>query len=617
MGIGMGALTKLHAQPLSEKPDFSELNLENDNDYSSFSLLDSVLPAYNVFFTGENHQFRRSNYMLQLKMLKYLHQKAGVKHLLLEFGYSRGWLVNRYVQTGDTTLFSTLYDYSYREYSLLYKGIYEYNQTLDSADRITVSGIDIERSYTTPVKVLSLLFPTTEPPSAIALHIDAIRALAVITDDKQRSTKTDKEEDVFERRARNRYSEARSISLFLHDADSNAQYYREYLGAAYPDFLKITTGLKASYLRDKFTGDNTVQAYIFREQYMYERFMELVKEYPGEKFYSQFGRCHTSLEGQDRWCGYYYFRSLASRIQQSTDTLVNGKVCAIAAYYPLGSEAEKRMIREDKVDVLLKRTPEKGLVLVRVEADSSEKGKLSDKYQFVILNYNRPAEDVVNADTTKQPSRQVSHSDDEGSITFEYRYGMAGIKLSSLNSLAQIAGANGKNFSTPLLFQGGALTLTGEGVYTSVLADFFTTQRISLSDTSRLSLSGWSVRMRVGADLLRSSRVVKLSPYIGIAYSRLAFEQYNEYPAEPVYNAFEPYRREHYRYVNPAVVWEAGLDLRVRLKFISFALNGGYQLDLSGKQWKTSGGGRQTGLPRTSHGGFYLAAAVGLFFPVY
>ncbi len=79
---------------IKAQTNVSTLDIENNDDFSSFSMLDSVVKDYSVFFTGENHNFRTSNYKLQLKMLKYLNKNCGVRHLFLEFGVSRGWLVN-------------------------------------------------------------------------------------------------------------------------------------------------------------------------------------------------------------------------------------------------------------------------------------------------------------------------------------------------------------------------------------------------------------------------------------------------------------------------------------------------------------------------------------------
>src|SRR5690606_35468034 len=155
-----------------------DLDIEKNDDFSSFQILDSAAKDKMVFFTGENHNFRTSNYKLQLKMLKYLYKNFGVNHLFLEFGISRGWLVNNYVQTGDSSLYTILKKYSYDEYTMLYKELMLFNKTLPADKKIMIHGIDIERSYSTPIKVLSMLLPDRKAPKSIELNIEALKSLA-------------------------------------------------------------------------------------------------------------------------------------------------------------------------------------------------------------------------------------------------------------------------------------------------------------------------------------------------------------------------------------------------------------------------------------------------------
>jgi hypothetical protein len=599
-----------------QKYQYNKLDIEDNSDYTSFAMLDSVVKNYNVFFTGENHLFRKSNYMLQLKMLKYLHKNAGVRHLFLEFGYSRGWLVNKYVHTGDSTLFNILRDYSFEEYALLYKGIYEFNQTLDSADRIIVSGIDIERSFSTPLKVMSMMLPEKEAPRIIALQIEAIRALSKMNDEKQKKSKQretgDEEERAFYTPT---FSDKRSVAYILQNYDSNKVVYQQYLGDAFLDFSRIVEGLRAETYRDEYTDNKAVQEYIFRERFLYDRFVELVNQYPNDKFYSQFGRCHTPLEEQDQACGYYYFKTLSSRINKSDNPHLKNKVLAIAAYYPESSTYEQKVATDEKIDPFLNRAEEEGLTIFRIGSDTALYGKFTEKYQFIIINKNDYRTDIVTI--KKDEEEEEFEFDDEYEyepffVYAEARRGIYGISLGTLNSNLVLAKGTEQPFTSPVYFWGGAFTsIQNWGSYTSLSFDLFDAQKIAPSDTVRLELHGWSARFRGGFDVIGSA-AVHLSPFMGYGFSVLKLTETIESPSTSSGSIFDMSYASQRKWKNPAPFIEGGLDLRLNLRFISVGINGAYMLDLSGKHWRTEGK-PDAYSPKTSLSGYYVSLVAALF----
>ena len=156
----------------------ARMDISNNNDYSTFYLLDTVVGHYNIFFSGENHQFRASNAKLELKLLKYLHRSADVKHLLLEFGYTSGYLIDRYVCNDDTVAYNILKAYFAETYLWLFTGVKEFNSTLDSANKIRVHGIDFEDNMYFTVKTILKIMPDKEAPNEIGLQIETLRNMS-------------------------------------------------------------------------------------------------------------------------------------------------------------------------------------------------------------------------------------------------------------------------------------------------------------------------------------------------------------------------------------------------------------------------------------------------------
>jgi len=588
------------------------LDIDENDDFSSFAMLDSVVNKYNVFFTGENHLFRKSNYLLQLKMLRYLHKKAGVRHLFLEFGYSRGWLVNKYVQTGDTALYNILFDYSYEEYALLYKGIWEFNKTLDSADRVTVDGIDIERSYTTPLKVLSMLLPEKEAPSEIALSVESIHALAKLNDDKNNKEDEGEDGSYKYKVATNYISDRASLKKIMENIKEQKEIYKSYLGDTYFDFNEIVKGLESELEREEMNA--TVQEYIYREQFMYDHFLQMTEKYPGQKYYAQFGRCHTSQELKDKWCGYYYYKTLATRIKNSENKHINNKICTIATYYPESTSYEISVAAEEGLEYLKEKAEPEKLTLFRVPGDSVINAKFADRFQFVIISRKKVGTESVTKEKADALELFEPYSGDFYYL-FNFDYHPIGLKQLSLKNFnKEIQNLSGNNFSFENIFltTGGAFSYVNDELdFAFVSFDILRKQEYSLNDTTRMSMNG-SISGLGGGIEFGPGSFFNISVFGGLAYSQLVFEFTKDYPSQPASGLFGTYLSNVTEYRNPALLVDFGTDIRLNWKFITLGINGGFQFDISDRKWRINGE-IDPASPLTSQSGYYVNLTAGLF----
>lgn len=590
----------------------SQLNLKQNENFDDLAMLDSGINNYRVFFTGENHVFRKSNYLLQLKMLKYLHQKAGVKHLFLEFGYSRGWLVNQYIQTGDSILFKTLKNYSYPEYAALYKGIYEYNKTLDSNKKITVTGIDLERSSTSAIKVLSMLLPKSDPPKNIAVHVDAIRALGVYSD--KRHYMLDDEEvstgDVYY--SGNFYNENLSLRHILNDIDSNSEHYHAYFGDNYIHVLNIIKGIKGEQQRTVYINSRAIQQYIFRENFMYDRMIELLQQFPDEKFYSQFGRCHTPISTDDIWCGYYFYRTLAERLNNASEIDLKNKVLSIACIYPLSTGYERGVtgagVGPGNINKLLNECKKDELTLFQLGNDSTLLPAFYGKYQYYIVNYNNPTTDREGA--TAKSNSEYKYPEFQTRLSFDARYTLMTTNLSPMNA----ALVSGYQFANTRPWIGGEIHFAEnrEGFF-SFSFDKMIPESIPFG-FSTTTLNAYVTKMRLGSDLLRSKYLL-LTPFFGVGYGRLQILNKTSLPISNSSGIFY-YDMSEVKHNNPFFLYELGLGFKFQVSILTIGLEAGAQHDLSGRRWWINGKYNNSS-PITSMNGYYFTATAGLNIPSY
>jgi hypothetical protein len=570
-------------------------------------MLDSVVNNYTVFFTGENHLHRKSNYMLQLKMLKYLHQKAGVRHLFLEFGYSRGYLVNRYVHTGDSTLFNILSDYSYDEYALLYKGIWEYNKTLDSNNRIIVSGIDVERSYNTSAKLLEMFLPAGQAPAAIEIHIEAIKALAKMSDKKMQESKDNTTDDM--KFKGENISQAKTMNFILKSVDSIPDVWKDYLGNNYNDFCMVLNGIKAEKLRSDYLVGSTPYHYIYREQYMYLQLLALVEKYPNEKFYGQFGRCHTPINEQEYWCGYYFLKTLASRINHSNNERVKGKVLSIATYYPEGTMFEKKVTEQEKLNKIIDNIKLDTLTILAVTNDTAVFGKFKEKYQYLIINKFKQTDDVVKKEKPSENNNNQSNQQPDYVFFINGKTGLFFTQQNDLNkTLNNLYPGNIFNMQ---LYSWGIEMGWSENAIANVnfSYDNYLTQTIYPIDSISFKFKGSKFLFRFGPEITRSN-TFNLSPQIGLGYAGYTFVQRLGGSSNTDMILFNAANFTQYKFRNPAFILEGLLEIRMNLFPFTVALQGGYTYDVSKKSWRYKGTNLPDGI-KSSHTGAFINFCLG------
>ncbi len=598
--------------------EYSKLDIESNDDFSSFAMLKDDLPEYNVFFTGENHLFRTSNYKLQLKMLKYLYKEAGVRHLILEFGFSRGYLVDQYVQTGDTSVFTILNDYSFEEYSRLYKGLYEFNQSLPEGEKIKVHGVDIERSYTTPIKVLNQLLPADSVPihDSIVLNIEVLKSFMGYNDSRYREFNRSRDDESKKleytyKSYSNYFSNQNTVAAMLANFKKHNEKYRAYIGDNFEMFSRIMSGMEAEVIRQEYEVGNMFHGTIYREQYMYKQVEALLDEYKGAKIYGQFGRCHTATSDQDEWCDFYHFKTLASRLGNSKHPDLNGKVMSIATYYPkhYGEQSHVSFVR-DLMTILDIKGP--GLTLIKNNGDTTSFGELIGKFDYVIVNnYALDEEgDLDNEEDDEEDDKSSSYgrtffTEFTGDISYYY------YSTKQLNSALENVGFSG--YDGLMRTYGGSFTIIEDfWTFARFKFDYLPSTQLMKDDTISLNLGGWSQRFHYGLESSASTRF-NVSPYGGFGVSMFKLDLWDGTYSQSSDGLFETTQKNESAYTNWGVFLDAGIDMRYNISIFTIGASLGYQFDMSNKKWRVDGA-RSDASPSFSHSAPYASISLGLSF---
>lgn len=564
-----------------------------------------------VFLAGENHTFLESNSLLWVQNIKYLHSNAGVRNVLMEAGGSIGWLVNQYVQTGDTFYLSAITEYTFDEYSESFKSLKRFNNKLDSTEKIKVIGIDLERSAPLALKVLSMLMPKDKTPhDSISLHIEAIEGMVKYQEiEKLEESEEDKQDPfkIFKYLGKS-YRERPTIRRVIDNFYGHKEYYKDFLGDNFNQFEDVVYGLKKALEWFDMEEDDATQGYIFREQYMFGRFREVYDSNAGG-YYGQFGRCHTTKTRVDQnTCKWYAFKSFANRLSEDPNLGLADKVFTMGILYKNGDEDEDFGESTEKVNEIFYEMDELRVLLVDFKTNEVLASTFEANFDMLFFNTCFPSE--------KHP---YFHRFDDPT-TFNILAGQYYSYDFDLTSLAQsIPGAIPSEYSNPITlyaFSYSNKNYSESGrvfMSRSVIGGFKSVNQSTTAGNST-KLSGFMWNTHYLFDLLPNVKAVDIAPGLSLGYTRLKLmvDRTDATGTASLDDGFLGTESKSI-YYNPAITTGWIFSVGFNLGALSLFGEMGQQFDLSNKNWRGNGQ-LLTGGPETSISGKFFSVGIGFNF---
>lgn len=595
------------------------LDVENNNDYSSFAALDSAyLSQFSVFFTGEDHRYLKSNSQLELKMFKYLHKTAGVRVFMMEFGYSLGYAANKYVQTGDSNVLDLLDRHTYDEYFELFKGLRDFYDSLPDNEKFSLVSVDLEREPVYPVKMLESLMPEDGTPhDSIKLHIESLKAISEYHDYESAKNENEEEGDEYDYEGIEKpaddsaytkvYVNTRfTVELVIENYKKHKEKYQAYLGSNFNLFEAEIKNIEDFFVYDSYEG--AAHQYIFRENYMEQNVKALITQNPQNKIFGQFGRCHTQRSREKEDCSYFYFNSLATRLNNTVGSPLEGKVFSCAIFYPAMFDfMDDNVSINTGLDSLISNTELNTISLTVLNNDDPAFAQLSKRFNAVIINYN---ENDENSAETIEETMDISSLFDPNNkerMMFLGTAGAKGMNIANLNNRLKT------DFNPSVQFYGFEFNFSKNRSY-SLINRFvwFSTETRNINDSTSIALSGFSINFLYGGDLIKSNTVDFILS-AGYGYERWEMQTIESLTDESRKDVFGSDRTT--TYVNPGMFLNAMADLRIHKGGFTFGVYGGYQLDLSNQKWRTAGK-INSDTPKFSLSSYTIGANIGFNIPL-
>ncbi|GEM_PF-879961 len=576
-----------------------------DSSFAGLALLDDTLSQFRVFITGENHTYTESNARLWLKMIKYLHANAGVRNIMFEYGYTYGYLVNEYLQTGDTTLFSSIDQFAYKEYSAVIKELREFNEALPDSAKLYFAAIDIDRGIYPVAKMLAHMLPADSVPipDSIYIHVASLKSLMEYNDFKL--DEQDDENNPYSRGRGFKFKTGATLDLVQKNFLECKELYKEYLGDGYTDFENIIVNkYNDRKLWEEYETDGAIQEYIYRENYMHNNFLKEQALHPGNWF-GQFGRCHTTkVQQTSNSCEWFKFNSLADRIKNTKGGEFKDAVMTIAVVYDSDRNfGPERSGEYELFNKYFEDLPANRIALIDLSKDTALNKNFGTDFNFLFVNsftqYGSSYDYLNDWESEKDVRIKVL-----GGYTQT---------LMDLNKLSDRYIKDGSRQGFNNLRTSWELTFMAQDERTATGFTFgsYLSEEQSI-DTTDFKLSGYYVKNFVYLDVFKNSKWLDIMPGIGVAYNKLKMKSIETTSAPNLSNGFLGKTKTSFS-TNDAFVFDLGFIIDLNIKKLTIGYQSGYILDVSNKNWKSNGKIDDT-TPETSFTGEYNTFRVGFNF---
>ncbi|MET0462130.1 MAG: hypothetical protein ABW007_03215 [Chitinophagaceae bacterium] len=265
----------------------------------SNKLFDTDFYKQQYFLFGENHGCA-APLAVDLALFKNLYQKAGVRFYIAEIDATKAWLLNRYLQTGDTSLLSKVMrswkadtaQWASQENYRKFQGLQKFYQQLPTSQKFQVIGVDVFQDYSLVHEHASYLTDHYKEPTFRKAIDSLLKITQQVTNDS--------------RAALNEYARRLLPQLLAQEAKVKAQ-----LKDRFPAFKHLVTSLG-------FIG-----AGMTRDSIFYRNFESLltINNWGDKKMYGFIGYFHTL---QTSYNGTEPFASLLVKHKKAT-----GKVASM------------------------------------------------------------------------------------------------------------------------------------------------------------------------------------------------------------------------------------------------------------------------------------------------
>ncbi len=575
----------------------------------NINILDTVLAKNRVFVSGENHEETNVNIEIELNLIKYLNEKGNVKNLILELGYSRGYMLDKYINE-DSSYFNLLIATTSYRYLRFYRNLRKYNQSLPSERRIRVHGIDVERFPDDAPVLLDKLLPADKPiPDAIAFTVESIRAYARYyllginhRGGYENIDDNEEDEDVYNDKYYwhfyEQFKDEKVIDTMLQEYKRNRSGFMTFLSSDSLVFDNIIQSMKDYRLYQSYK--RMPQEYIFRERLMFANLKELLDQNPEEKYFGQFGRCHISLKEIDYECEWWAFSSLVKRLNESE---YKNQVLNIALFYKENFEDLRGWNME------VRSYSELYKYLYDNNSGNYNLYKVNDDDSLLFARYRY----LITCNSGFNQKRKKNYFSNSTAFNLSSTF-----QFHNLKNLNKALFRDYEGFSSTIQSYSMSFSNSAEDLFFTDFGYTFIPSQHNRDSSFSYALNGYSIYTRYGATLIVGKRWAFI-PAAYIAFSSMKLRIRNDSSLSVFSPGFSEFKKVSYK--NPGFLAGPTLEIRYAISpYFALSLQGSYIFDISEPYWRRSNGFvgvKDKKSPETGIGYYGLSAGLCFLIPEY
>lgn len=263
------------------------VSIGKDDNFSGFDRLE--VGNHRLFILAEQWHNIRLVPRATMKLLKYLHKEANVRILAIEQGTSAATMINTYLISGDTTQLRRIARNTMfwgKENWAFFEDLRAFNQTVPSSERILVRSIDVEYKMESAIFYMNELIGDHEIPDELDPVIGAFNRLF---------DSTQAERESYQGLAVMFYYDKDYVTNLVNYALIDIQAKEETYRAFFRNDFKAYHGL----IQDMYDGlifdyTNPNTNYKFRDRLIYQKFVDLLQEYPNAGILCAIGLRHAT-----------------------------------------------------------------------------------------------------------------------------------------------------------------------------------------------------------------------------------------------------------------------------------------------------------------------------------
>jgi hypothetical protein len=429
----------------------------------------------------------------------------------------------------------------------LFENLHRWNQSLDSAERIQIYGIDVERFYDLSVERLAenLRLGLQQKPCPDSL-LATVMATVVYANRKFDDRLKDFNAALKKADGINGVEEfeeeeskvARGYDFWRYDytemrlkIESQIPIFKEWLGPVLSEsFLLALQGIKEC---DQWENEEqSASRFHWRESVMYSRFKEALETHKGGRFFGQFGRCHISESRSDIDCGWYGYESVLNQLINSyfgsPDSVISMGYFYKDRVNNVSAEEVGNQAQLEREITALNRPYMEGLALYDLAAADADLRELRKKYRYVLVN------NATNSSLESQMPNSDYQAQPKSSWQLEGNMPYLGISLWQIQSdpMREHFNSQGRDFSLGTQWglqhqvglTYGPLAFGLSGYYTQINDANFETA-VYKDSLGGVFYGHWGIDVLAGLHWHRGVWSLDLMGRIGTARSKYTYKQ--------------------------------------------------------------------------------------------